>query len=263
MNLKVTRRQAAGSRKPEPVASSCSHFMRLCPLAAGALLAALAGTGCGHLPRDPEHTLERVMQQKRLRVGLVENPPWVMHGEDGPRGAEITMVRRFAESLGAAPEWFWGSEGVHMKALRDFALDLVIGGIDSSTPWAKTIGMTRPYFTERIVVAVPAGVAPPDSLKGQHVSVLGSEVAFASLEKKGATPILAATGQPQVSGPVAAPDWQLRQLGVTPTKFELLSLKHVLLVPPGENGWLKRLQEFLASQAAEVPVLLRQNGGAR
>jgi hypothetical protein len=30
--------------------------------------------GCMSLPRDPEHTLERVQRERRVRVGVVEHP---------------------------------------------------------------------------------------------------------------------------------------------------------------------------------------------
>src|SRR4051812_3937490 len=97
-------------------------------------LALLAGAGCGNLPRDPKHTLDRVTQSKRLRVGLVENPPWVTHGPGGPAGAEVALVRQFAESLGATPDWIWGGEQRHMQALETYELDLLAGGVEASTP---------------------------------------------------------------------------------------------------------------------------------
>lgn len=105
--------------------------------------------------------MERVRQQKRMRVGLVENAPWVRHGQGDPSGAEVQLVRDFATSLGAAPEWFWGGEQQHLEALERFELDLVIGGLDASTPWAQKIGLTRQYYTERILVGIPAGTPNP------------------------------------------------------------------------------------------------------
>lgn len=43
------------------------------------------------------------------------------------------------------------------------------------------------------------------------------------------------------------------------TGFELMKRKHVMAVPPGENGWLKRLEEFLHQQQGHVRRLLQQN----
>jgi hypothetical protein len=62
---------------------------------------------------------------------------------------------------------------------------------------------------------------------------------------------------------VAAPDWRLRQLGLTLTKFELDRKKHVMAVPPGENGWLKRVQEFVDSRQGEVTGLLQKTEAAQ
>src|SRR4051794_34796667 len=104
----------------------------------------LTAVGCANLPRDPQGTLQRAVKQKRIRIGLVENPPWVLHGASGPDGAEVELARRFAQSLRAEPLWLWGGEQRHMEALERFELDLLIGGIDASTPWSKKVGLTRP-----------------------------------------------------------------------------------------------------------------------
>jgi hypothetical protein len=42
-----------------------------------------------------------------------------------------------------------------------------------------------------------------------------------------------------MSGPVAAPAWLLHKRGLTRASFVLFEKKHVIAVPPGENGWLK------------------------
>src|SRR5437870_4121058 len=96
---------------------------------------------CGNLPRDPEGTLRKV-QGGRLRVGLVEHPPWVVRTESEPAGAEVELVRRFAAELNATPEWHWGGEQRHMEALERFELDLVVGSVTDQTPWSKYVGLT-------------------------------------------------------------------------------------------------------------------------
>ena len=67
----------------------------------------LLAAGCSTLPRDAEHTSDRA-RQGQVRVGLVENPPWVVRTAGEPAGAEVELVRRFAGRLGAQPQWFWG-----------------------------------------------------------------------------------------------------------------------------------------------------------
>jgi polar amino acid transport system substrate-binding protein len=146
---------------------------------------------CSDLPRDPEQTLRRV-EGHRLRVGLVEQPPWVIRGKEEPAGVEADLVRRFAHELSASPEWHWAGEQQHMEALEHFDLDLVVGGITDDTAWRRHVGLTSPYFDER------------------------------------------------------------------PREGKRSARRHVMVAPPGENGFIKRLDEFLARQHADVPGMLPQ-----
>src|SRR5689334_14967441 len=98
----------------------------------------ILGISCGSLPRDPNNTLQRVRGGK-LRVGLVERPPWVIRTDGEPAGAEVELVRRLARELDATPEWYWGNEQAQMEALKEFELDLVCGGLTDKTPWTKEI----------------------------------------------------------------------------------------------------------------------------
>jgi polar amino acid transport system substrate-binding protein len=218
-------------------------------------------SGCSNLPRDPKETL-RSVQGGRLRVGLVEHSPWVVRTEGEPAGAEIELARQFAQELGAKPEWYWGSEQQHMEALEHYELDLVLGGLTDETPWSKHVGLTSPYFEERIEVGVPRPTPPPKSLKGVQVAVKRGEAAASYLERNGALPVRV-DDLAQTSGPVAAPDWQLEQLGFTATEVELHKENHVWAVPPGENGWIKRLDVFLSQRRTQVKALLQQEVARR
>jgi polar amino acid transport system substrate-binding protein len=218
-------------------------------------LIVMTSTACSTLPRDPKKTLEHVQQRHQMRVGLVENPPWVVRTAGEPAGAEIQLVRSFAQSLDATPEWFWGGEQHHMEALEHFELDLVVGGLEAKTPWSKTISLTQPYFEEAIVVGVPPGAQAPGRLNGVQVMVHGGDVTAAYLTKKGAIPVRV-TEFSHVGGPVAAPAWHLEKMGFALTQFRLMERKHVIAVPPGENGWQKRLGDFLQNKQTEVKHLL-------
>jgi len=211
---------------------------------------------CADFPRDPEGTLQRV-QGGRLRVGLVESAPWVVRTEGEPAGAEVELVRRFAAELHASPEWHWGGEQRHMEALEHFELDLVVGGITKSTPWAKYVGLTGPYFEEAYAVGFPAPAAPSKGLEGLSVAVREGDPVAYYLAKEGAVPVrvpdLARAG-----GPAAAPTWELEGMGLVPSEMELHAEKHVMAVAPGENGFLKRLEEFLARERPRVTELLQR-----
>jgi ABC-type amino acid transport substrate-binding protein len=150
-------------------------------LALAAVILAAGIAACGvPIPADPDGTLERV-SGGTLRVGVTANGMWasVREGEE-PGGIEPTLVRSFASSLGAVPEWVTGSEQELTKALKEGELDLVVGGFAADTPWITHAGTTRPY-TE-------------------------SQDAFGN------------------------------------------TVKHVFLVPLGENGFLLALDRFLLSQ---------------
>jgi len=216
---------------------------------------------CSGIPRDPKDTLKRV-RGGSLRVGLVGQPPWVIRTSSEPAGAEVELVRRLAADLGATPVWVWGGEQAHMEALKHYELDLVIGGMTTETPWSKEVGLTGPYFDERFVVGVPAGVPPPDHIKGLRVAALRGQAVAAYVEKKGAEPVRV-DDLAQAGGPAAAPDWQLERLGFTATPVELYSEKHVMATPPGENGWIKRLDDFLAGQRGQIKTLLQQEEARR
>ncbi|PYS51489.1 MAG: ABC transporter substrate-binding protein [Acidobacteria bacterium] len=112
---------------------------------------------CSNLPRDPKKTLQHVLESKRLRVGLVEHPPWVVKINGEPAGVEVELVKRFAADLGATPDWSWGGEQEQMEALEHYKLDLLIGGFTSETAWSTYVGLTSPYTDQKQVMASPPG----------------------------------------------------------------------------------------------------------
>jgi polar amino acid transport system substrate-binding protein len=220
-----------------------------------AILGALFGAaGCATLPRDPEGTLRRV-QGGKIRVGLVESAPWAVRKAGEPAGAEVALVGQLAAELGAATEWVWGGEQQHMEALEHFALDLVIGGLTDDTAWEKRVGLTSPYLKDRILVGFAD--APPTTLSGVRVSVKRGDPAAAKLKREGATPVPVPELTRDVA-PLAAADWHLEQLGLDPADVELQKRKHVMAVPPGENGWLRRVEEFLQARGSEVRERLKR-----
>jgi polar amino acid transport system substrate-binding protein len=121
----------------------------VCRIVATTTFLGVALTACD-LPRDPEGTAARV-RGAALRVGLVENAPWVVHGADGPTGVEVDLVRALASDLGATPQWTWGGEQRLLQSLADFELDVVVGGLTDDTPWSSDVGLTGDFLEERIV----------------------------------------------------------------------------------------------------------------
>lgn len=129
----------------------------------GLLLTLLVGCGLG-IPRDPDHTLDRV-RGGVLRVGASPSEPWITwSAEREPTGVEADLVRRFAETLDARVEWSRGGEEALIKRLEKGELDLVVGGLTSETPWVEKAAVTKPYLTEETpegkqdhVMAAPLG----------------------------------------------------------------------------------------------------------
>lgn len=219
-------------------------------------------TACSTLPSDPEGTLARVAREHLIRIGIAENPPWVICTAGEPTGVEVQLAHEFAASLHATAKWYRGSEQDEMESLERFQLDLVIAGLHATTPWTKKVGLTQAYFKEQVEVGVPRGMGIPRTLKGMKISVRDGNATAAYLIKEGATPVLV----PDISqavGAAAAPSWRLKRLGFSLTPFVLFEDKHVLAVPPGENGWLKCLGEFLQAHASTVEPLLSGSEGEK
>lgn len=216
-------------------------------------------------PRDQRNTFKRVESDQRVRVGLIENEPWVRRGASGgePTGVEVELVRRFAAELGATPEWSWQNEKDAMEALKRFELDLVVGGLTESTLWKDEIGLTSSYFTDRIVVGIPSSAQPIKEIEGKIIAVERDDLLTAALvSEEDATPVRV-ENLSQTVELAAARDWQLEQLGFNLTDIELQKDEHVIAVAPGENGWLVRLEEFLKAQRPAIKNMLQQEFGER
>lgn len=115
---------------------------------------------CG-IPRDPEDSFTRISERGVLRAGFTVHEPWVQYnGGTTPAGPEADIVNAFAGRLGVRVEWQRGSETQLFEALREFELDVAIGGFEQRNPWAAKLGVTRPYVERdrrRHVIALPPG----------------------------------------------------------------------------------------------------------
>src|SRR5690554_5568854 len=129
-----------------------------------ALLVAL--TGCGlTIPSDPDGTLDRV-RDGVLRVGVSINPPWTTNGPQAePAGIEVDLARAFAGSLGADVDYAVAGEEALVLAMENDELDLIVGGLTSTSAWSDKVALTAPYRTvtddrgqkHDHVMAVPMG----------------------------------------------------------------------------------------------------------
>jgi polar amino acid transport system substrate-binding protein len=222
------------------------------------ITAVLLFSGCSDLPRDQEDTFKHIKGTGRLRVGLIENPPWVIRTSDEPAGAEVELIRQFAAEHGAQPEWHWGGEEKLLGALEKFELDLVAGGFSDSTPWRNRIGLTSAFYREKFDIGVPAGERTVTELTGREISVGDDARLTGFLREQDAVPVESGDSPEKGARPVAAPEWKLQKLGLTPSGSKLHTDRHVIATSPGANHLVKRLDEFLSARKGEIPSMLQR-----
>lgn len=194
-------------------------------------------------PQDIEGTLDQV-RGGVIDVGVTENPPWVIRTADGAAGLEPDIVMDLAEKLDADVRWHWGSETELLDALKQYQLDLVIGGLTQNKRLSKAAAPTKPYFKSHLTVGVPASELAPSSLENLPVAVPTINHLKKALVDHGAYPHTYST-LADVDGAIAGPTWWLRAHGFEPGPWKLMTDKHVFALPKGENGWMLTVQRHL------------------
>ncbi|NJW51553.1 transporter substrate-binding domain-containing protein [Salinimicrobium oceani] len=106
-------------------------------------------------PKDPEGSFEEA-KSTGLKVGLVENPPYVIFEGKEASGSEVKMLREFAAREGLQLEFTRGSESELVKELHNYHLHIVAGGMEKKTIWKKKAGLSTPYDS-RHVFLIPRG----------------------------------------------------------------------------------------------------------
>ena len=192
-----------------------------------------------------------------MRVGVTDNPPWVVASGGDPRGVEVEIVERFAEELGAEVEWHDGSAEELAAALAVRELDLVIGGLEATSGLAAEAALTHPYLTTQVVVAVPEVSDVTEDITGLDVAVERGTEEAGLLEKTDANPVRV-DDVTQVDGAVAVENYLVNDLDLEDTGVRLVEVDHVMAVPHGENAWLVRLERFLLDHASDISRILEE-----
>lgn len=129
--------------------------------------------GCW-LPRDPEGTADRV-EGGTLDVGLLDD-----RDLDPP---DATALAAIAAEFSARPRLRHGDPHQLLAALERGDLDLLIGGIPASTPFADHAGLSAPFGEVRI------GTRTEDRVlavrKGENRFLLRINRSTAALRKAG------------------------------------------------------------------------------
>lgn len=114
-------------------------------LALFAVGAAAMLAGCSSIPADSVGTLDRATGGT-LVVGVSEHHPWTDVSETGEySGSEVDLIESFADSIDAEIEWHAAPESVLAGQISEDLLDVMIGGLTTSSPWTTHMATTRSY----------------------------------------------------------------------------------------------------------------------
>ena len=150
-----------------PSTPPVSRLLRRLALRAICVLAISTLAGCD-LPHDNRGSLDRA-RDGELRVGVVNNPPWVRVADGRVGGIEPALVRAWSAQLGARIQWIPGDLASHVHRLRNGDLDVLLAGFTSRTPFAPQIALTRSYLKSRSQIAALARSAGTTALRGDRV----------------------------------------------------------------------------------------------
>jgi polar amino acid transport system substrate-binding protein len=222
--------------------------------------ASLALCACQY-PRDPEGTLDSV-RGGTMAVGVVVDPPWAEFEGGEAVGVEPSLIRAFADQLDADVEWVPGSESELVAAMSGYQLDVIIGGLDRSSPWAKEVALTRPYLDTNVEIGGPPGYDPPEDLGGEEIWVEANSEAAALLkqEEEDAIPIFF-SDLDEIDGPALLDSYEIDAIGYEHSSYILRDHEHAMAVPQGENAFLIELEHFLLDRGDEAEALLAREAG--
>jgi polar amino acid transport system substrate-binding protein len=195
-------------------------------------------------PRDAEGTLARV-RNGTMRVGVSEHTPWVRLASREPEGVEPALLRRWAKQLDARVEWVYGSEAALVEVLRQGAIDVLVAGLQRTTPFASKVALSQPYLTTRVHFAVPPGGTVPEAWTGHSAAVPPDRLTIeAAVLQAGAMPV-ASTDLWRGSLVVAAYDFEIEAHDRQRAGSALAVEQRVIATRPGESAFLLALDRFL------------------
>jgi polar amino acid transport system substrate-binding protein len=93
-------------------------------LVSAVLLASLAACDDPGFPRDPDGTLESVLDTGQMTVAVAHHPPWVITDGDRPSGAEVALIEEFADELGVTVAWRPVAAFTALEGLEQGEIDL-------------------------------------------------------------------------------------------------------------------------------------------
>ncbi len=171
-------------------------------------------------PRDAHDTLQHV-RNGTMRVGVSENDPWVRFDGKEAWGIEPALIRQWASQLKARVEWVPGGESALVEALQQGEVDVLVAGLQSTTPFASQMALSQPYLTARLHFAVRPGATFSDKSAGRSAAVAPDRLASsAAVLRSGAVPV-PSTDLWRGSLAVAADDFEIEAAVGAPSRVSL------------------------------------------
>lgn len=215
----------------------------------------LALGACSPYPADIRGSLEEA-RTGSLQVGVIDNPPWIEWNDGAPRGVEADLIRRFAADQQLEVKWRKGGEEALMAALEHADLHIVAAGASTRTPWKKRLTLSEPIATCRAHIGmsgIAASAAEDVGFEEMEVRVERATGMAGLVKKTGAIPVTVES-LAEGSGPAAAEDYRLAELGLTPAGDPLQKTTHVLFLPHGENALYAALTRSLPASPGCPPL---------
>ncbi len=207
-------------------------------------------SGCD-IPKDPNKTYQNVLIHKQFRVGVIDNPPWIEFNNGNPTGIEAGILINFAKSLNVKIVWKKGNEHNLMQMLKENQIEIVAGGLDKKSPYAKEAGFTKTFFFANVYAGFPENFEIKNDLENLTVAAKQTGPAFFILQKEKAK-VKKVNEFNEHNGIVAGYDWELIKAGYKLGNKKLATFQHVFAVPQGENKWLTEFENFLESKKDEI-----------
>lgn len=106
---------------------------------------------CDNYPKDTKHSFKEA-KAKGLKVGVVENPPYVVVQNDSISGIEIRLIEEFAEKHNLNIRYIRDTETHLIKQLENHELHIVAGGFNRKTVWSSKAGRTASYDQKHVLL---------------------------------------------------------------------------------------------------------------
>lgn len=119
------------------------------------LILLVIAVSCNDYPRDTKNSFEEA-KAKGLKVGMVENPPFIEFQNNSISGIEIRIIEEFAEKHNLNIRYIRGTETELINQLENYELHILAGGFDRKTVWSAKAGRTASY-DQKHVLLIPKG----------------------------------------------------------------------------------------------------------